>query len=90
MTKIYYVCNRVDKEEIQCSTLEAAKGACKKCIDKMVTNIVYMYRDVVDSELNSEFDKISGKASELFYVKQVEYVREEVIYDYLYEELKDE
>lgn len=73
MAKMYYVCNRVDKDEIQCSTLEAAKLALNKCVAVMVLRICYILEDLDSND-------VARMAANLFYVKQVDYVREEIIY----------
>lgn len=84
MTKMYYVCNRVDKEEMQCSTLLAAQVAWKIKVDDMVNRVLWVFRTI-------DKNYAEKHVASLFYVKQVEYVRAEVIYSASdLKELKDE
>lgn len=73
MTKMYYVCNHVDKVEIQFSTSEAAAKGWRNAVYDMVAKNIHMF--------NMDFDYALAGAQGLFYVKEVDYVRQEVIYN---------
>lgn len=73
MTKIYYVCNRTDKLEIQFSSLAAAKQGWELIVCNMIDKIISMFPDM-------HYNVAQAAANDLFYVKQVEYVRAEVVY----------
>jgi hypothetical protein len=74
MAKMYYVCNHVDKVEIQFATLDAAKVGYDYAVDEMVKKVHYMFGALINVPVRQH-------VSALFYIRQVDYVREEIIYD---------
>lgn len=75
MAKMYYVCNHVDKIETQFSTLEAAKRGYDHAVYEMIKKINYMFESKIDGSVVME------QVAALFYIKQVDYIREEVVYE---------